>query len=88
MMETHRANLELCAKVEADLAVCAPLVQYRTAIGVRRAYYVFVGILNRSSVGVLEKTNANAYLSAAKAKYNQSRFRESYGFLCQAYAAL
>jgi hypothetical protein len=36
MMERHQTNLDLCAKVEADLADRAPLAEYRTQAGARR----------------------------------------------------
>ena len=88
MMESYRDNLELCARIEADLAAGAPLVQYRSPAGVRKAYFVFQGILNRSSLGSLDKTNASNLRDQARRKYNEGKFREAYGLLCDAYAAL
>jgi hypothetical protein len=88
MMETHRDNLAQCTKVEEDLAACAPLAEYRTQAGSKKAYFVFAGILNRKSLAELDKTNANNYASQARTKYNAGKYKESYMSLCSAYAAL
>jgi len=88
MMETYRNNLDLCAQVEADLAARAPLVQYRSQAGFRKAYFVFQGVLNRSSLNSLDKTNANSLRDLAKKKYSEGKWKDAYGFLCDAYAAL
>ena len=88
MMETHRANLELCAKIEADVAACTPLVTYRTQAGSKAAAAVVTGVLNRTSIADRDKTDANRWLAQARNRANASNWKGAFESLCLAYAAI
>lgn len=90
-VDTYKANLEACAKIEADVAArAAGALVYRTEEGVRKAYWVVYGIVKRTSNrdAKLNIGMGNYYLTKARASYGQEKWKEAYGHICDAYAAL
>jgi hypothetical protein len=90
MMETHRDNLEECAKIEEDIAECKPKVIYRTEVGVRKAFWVMQGVMARTSTkeSAMDRFTASSRLSRARNSYNSSLWRDAYSEICAAYKAL
>ncbi|MGH8798664.1 MAG: hypothetical protein ACREX7_00350 [Casimicrobiaceae bacterium] len=88
MTDTYRANLDTCQKIETDVAQSAPLVEYRTMAGNRKAYWVVVGVMNRSSLIGTDKTTAKSLLAQAGKDYAASDWKRAYADICAAYSAL
>ena len=87
-VDAHRANLDVCRQIEADVASSSPLVQYRTRDGVAHAYWVVQGILDyRTQNGDLE-TKALSYFHDAKALASKGLWKNAFDQLHNAYAAL
>jgi hypothetical protein len=87
-VETYRADLEVCKKIETDVAQCTPLVEYRTPKGNVTAYWVVAGVMNRASLIGSDKTTAISYLNQAGAEYHNSNWRQAYADICKAYGTL
>jgi hypothetical protein len=90
LADTYRANLDVCKRIETDVAQCTPLAEYRTSAGTRMAYWVVYGIVNRRSTAdaKLNTTAAKQQLDEAAFYYGSSNWKQTYTQICRAYAAL
>ncbi|MGE5090314.1 MAG: hypothetical protein ACM3QY_14395 [Candidatus Levyibacteriota bacterium] len=87
-VDAHRANLDVCKQIEADVAGGSSLVQYRTRDGVAHAYWVVKGILDyRTQKGILE-TKALSYFHDAQALAYRGLWKNAFDQLHNAYANL
>jgi hypothetical protein len=87
-VDAHLSNLGLCRQIETDVAQRVPLVEYRTAKGVRNAYWVVYGILGVQRGSGVDETRATAQLLAAANLIRNSKWKEAYSSICDAYALL
>jgi len=87
-VDAHRANLDVCRQIEADVAEGSPLIQYQTRDGVAHAYWVVQGILDyRTQNGILE-TKALSYFHDAKALAHRGLWKNAFAQIHNAYANL
>ena len=84
-VDAHRANLDLCKKIEADVAQRTPLVEYRTAAGNKKAYWVVKASMQTT---LSFSPSVSSKLDEAGNLYRQSLYGQAYGKICDAYAAI
>ncbi len=84
-VDAHRANLDLCKKIETDVAQCTPLLEYRTSAGNKKAYWVVKGIIHAQ--GDFSPA-ADSLLTEAGSLHRNYMWQAAYGKICDAYAAI
>ena len=84
-VDAHRSNLELCKKIEADVAQQTQLVEYRTAAGNKKAYWVVKGIIQAQ--GNFQPP-ADSLLTEAGNLHRNFMWQAAYRKICDAYAAI
>jgi hypothetical protein len=84
-VDAHRANLDLCKKIESDIAARTPLFEYRTAAGNKKAYWVVKGIIKAQGNFA---PKAESLLDEAGNLHRNYRWVDAYNKICDAYAAI
>jgi hypothetical protein len=84
-VDAHRANLDVCKKIETDVAQRTQLVEYRTSAGNKKAYWVVKGIIQAQ--GDFSPT-ANSLLTEAGNLHRNYMWQAAYNKICDAYAAI
>jgi hypothetical protein len=84
-VDAFRANLDECKKTEADVAQRAPLYEYRTSAGNKKAYWVVRGIIDGRR---LYAPAAEDLLTEAANLHRLNRWQAAYDKICDAYAKL
>jgi hypothetical protein len=87
-VDAHRANLDVCRQIEADVAQKAALVAYRTRDPVAHAYWVVHGILDYRTQKGLDETQAAALLNTARGYAYRGLWKNAFSSISDAYAAL
>ncbi len=85
-VDAYRANLELCSKIESDVAACTPLKEYRTKAGVLKTYWTVIGVMHAND----ESPDAavDAALDEAGRAFSKARYQDAYRKVCDAYAQM
>jgi len=84
-VDAFRANLDECKKTEIDLAQRAPLYEYRTSAGNKKAYWVVRGIIDGRQIYA---PAAEDLLTQAANLHRNYRWQAAYDKICDAYAKL
>jgi hypothetical protein len=84
-VDAHRANIALCKQIETDVAQRTPLVEYRTAAGNKKAYWVVKAVM-QNTIGF--SPTVDALLNDAGNFYKSSLYQSAYNKICDAYAAI
>jgi len=87
-VDAHRSNLGVCRQIETDVAQRVDLVEYRTAGGVRKAYWAVYGVLRAQLANGADEATATGRMTAAASLIRASRWYDAYHKICDAYAAL
>jgi hypothetical protein len=84
-VDAYRANLDVCKKIETDIAGRTQLLEYRTAAGNKKAYWVVKGII--LAQGNFSPT-AESLLTEAGNLHRNYNWQGAYNKICDAYAAI
>jgi hypothetical protein len=84
-VDAHRANLDVCKKIETDIAQRTPLLEYRTTAGNKKAYWVVKGIIQAQ--GNFSPA-AESLLTEAGNLHRNYMWQAAYNKICDAYAAI
>jgi hypothetical protein len=84
-VDAYRANLGECKKIETDVAQRAPMLEYRSAVGNKKAYWVVRGIIDAQGIF---SPQAESLLAEAGNLHRNYSWQAAYLKICDAYAAL
>jgi hypothetical protein len=84
-VDAHRANLDVCKKIETDIAGRTQLLEYRTSAGNKKAYWVVKGIIEAQGNF---SPKADGLLTEAGNLHRNYAWQAAYNKICDAYAEI